>query len=139
MVGFFLDLPGRLLSAGIDIAKTLFNMGVDFGKKIIEAIVQGLRAAGGAISSYIMSLIPDVGSIVSSIVGAATSQAKSAIGGVGGAVKGLFGFADGGIVTKPTMGLVGEAGPEAIIPLNQVDRLGGSHITIKIVSALTAW
>ena len=51
------------------------------------------------------------------------------------------------------MGLVGEAGPEAIIPLNQVDRLGGSHITVnittgvgdpvaigdEIVSALTAW
>lgn len=33
-------------------------------------------------------------------------------------------FADGGIVTSPTRGLVGEAGPEAIIPL---DRLGGMN------------
>lgn len=36
-------------------------------------------------------------------------------------------FAEGGIVTKPTVGLVGEAGPEAIIPLN---RMGGG-ITVN--------
>jgi len=29
------------------------------------------------------------------------------------------GFADGGIVTKPTLAMVGEAGPEAITPLGQ--------------------
>lgn len=33
-------------------------------------------------------------------------------------------FADGGIVTRPTVGLVGEAGPEAIIPLNKANNLG---------------
>ena len=38
-------------------------------------------------------------------------------------------FASGGIVTKPTLGLVGEAGPEAIIPL---DRLG------ELLSGFTA-
>lgn len=39
-------------------------------------------------------------------------------------------FAEGGIVTRPTMGLVGEAGPEAIIPLHQADRvLGGKNVT----------
>jgi hypothetical protein len=40
-------------------------------------------------------------------------------------------FARGGIVTKPTLGLVGEAGPEAIVPL---DKLKGG-VTINI----TAW
>jgi hypothetical protein len=34
-------------------------------------------------------------------------------------------FADGGIVTGPTMGLVGEAGPEAIIPLDRMGKMGG--------------
>ena len=33
-------------------------------------------------------------------------------------------FQDGGIVTKPTVGMVGEAGPEAIVPLgNQIDNM----------------
>ena len=38
-------------------------------------------------------------------------------------------FADGGIVTAPTLGMVGEAGPEAIIPLS---RSGGSGIGTTI-------
>lgn len=34
------------------------------------------------------------------------------------------GYANGGIVTSPTMALVGEAGPEAILPLNRPHRAG---------------
>ena len=44
---------------------------------------------------------------------------------------GLFGierFAEGGIVTSPMIGMVGEAGPEAIIPLDQYNR-GGGNVT----------
>ena len=40
-------------------------------------------------------------------------------------------LANGGIVTKPTLGLVGEAGPEAIIPLSKLGSFGGGvNITI---------
>jgi hypothetical protein len=41
-------------------------------------------------------------------------------------------FADGGIVTGPTLGIVGEAGPEAVIPLDQMGRMGGMNITINM-------
>ena len=41
-------------------------------------------------------------------------------------------FADGGIVTGPTLGIVGEAGPEAIIPLDQMGRMGGMNVTINM-------
>ncbi len=34
-------------------------------------------------------------------------------------------FASGGIVTRPTLGLLGEAGPEAVIPLSRGGRMGG--------------
>lgn len=37
-------------------------------------------------------------------------------------------FASGGIVTKPTIGLIGEAGPEAVVPLSK----GGYGATINI-------
>ncbi len=37
-------------------------------------------------------------------------------------------MASGGIVTKPTMAMVGESGPEAIVPLSQ---MGGNNITIQ--------
>jgi hypothetical protein len=41
-------------------------------------------------------------------------------------------FADGGIVTSPMMGLVGEAGSEAIIPLDRLSEFGGQTINVTI-------
>jgi hypothetical protein len=37
-------------------------------------------------------------------------------------------FANGGIITAPTLGIVGEAGPEAVIPLDQLGRFGGNVV-----------
>lgn len=51
---------------------------------------------------------------------------------LGQAMAGIPMFADGGIVTGPTLGIVGEAGPEAIIPLDQMGRMGGMNITINM-------
>jgi len=41
----------------------------------------------------------------------------------------LFPMADGGIVTQPTAALIGEAGAEAVIPL---DRMGGFGTTVNV-------
>ena len=54
------------------------------------------------------------------------------IGDVGGKVADWWDsvspFATGGIVTSPTLGLVGEAGPEAIIPLDKANGIGTSYV-----------
>ena len=48
-------------------------------------------------------------------------------GGSGGGLGGVLGFAEGGIVTKPVMGMIGEAGQsEAVIPLNRLPQMMGS-------------
>ena len=48
-------------------------------------------------------------------------------------------FAEGGIVTSPIVGLVGEAGPEAIIPLDRLGKMGGGGNTYNInLSAMNA-
>ena len=47
----------------------------------------------------------------------------------------VFKAANGGIFTSPTMSLIGEAGPEAVIPLSQLGSIGGgggSNITINV-------
>ncbi|MEM3579627.1 MAG: hypothetical protein QXL54_05355, partial [Candidatus Bathyarchaeia archaeon] len=56
---------------------------------------------------------------------------------VGFAVAGIFGLiqqakamAEGGIVTKPTLALVGEKGPEAVIPLRKGFKFGAQYITV---------
>jgi len=45
-------------------------------------------------------------------------------------------MAKGGIVTQPTFALIGEAGPEAVIPLNRAGAFGG--ITINIEAGLVS-
>jgi len=50
------------------------------------------------------------------------------------------GFADGGIVTKPTLAMVGEKGPEAIIPLTGPNAGagmgGGGGVTVNVTGGL---
>jgi hypothetical protein len=56
----------------------------------------------------------------------------------GGAFKSIMGFgsldgipqlAEGGIVTRPTLALIGEAGPEAVVPLKNGGGMGGFEVT----------
>ena len=45
---------------------------------------------------------------------------------------GLQLFADGGIATAPTLGIFGEAGPEALIPLDRMGSVSGGGNTYNI-------
>lgn len=41
-------------------------------------------------------------------------------------------LAEGGIVTGPQIALIGEAGPEAVIPLDKLDKMGGGDTNVTI-------
>jgi len=56
--------------------------------------------------------------------------------GVRAAVGGLRPMATGGIVTGPTPALVGEAGPEAIIPLDRLGKMGGATYNINVTAGV---
>jgi hypothetical protein len=52
---------------------------------------------------------------------------------------GIPAMADGGIVTGPTLALIGEQGSEAVIPLNQMGKMGGAGggaITVNVNGGL---
>jgi hypothetical protein len=112
VVDIMLGLPGKILKA---LAGPLLSL----GKDIIGKIVDGIKSAAGAIGGAIMGAIPGGG----------------LIGGAVSAVRGILPFAEGGIVTRPTLGLVGEAGPEAVIPLDKAGMLGGG-ITINVAGSV---
>lgn len=75
------------------------------------------------------------------VAGVGTSNATNATGTTTGmnasALERMMyrnGLADGGIATRATLRLVGEAGPEAIIPLSQMNNMGGTttvNITVN--------
>ena len=57
------------------------------------------------------------------------------IGGKGFDVPDIPMLAQGGIVTSPTLAMIGEAGPEAVIPLNRAGGMGiggGANITVNV-------
>jgi phage-related protein len=62
-------------------------------------------------------------------------MAGNFLGNVGSAIGNFFKFQEGGIVTRPTIGLLGEAGAEAVIPLNKLrvaEVGGGGGVTINL-------
>jgi hypothetical protein len=58
------------------------------------------------------------------------------IGGKGFQMPDIPMLANGGIVTGPTLALIGEAGPEAVIPLDRMGSMGGgANVTINVQGA----
>jgi len=58
-------------------------------------------------------------------------------GGIGGGLGEMFAFAKGGIVTSPMIGMVGESGAEAIIPLDRLGSLGSTY-NISVTAGMGA-
>jgi hypothetical protein len=54
------------------------------------------------------------------------------------AMGGIPKMAEGGIVSKPTLALIGEgAGPEAVIPLSKMGNMGGGDVNINVTGGLS--
>ncbi len=99
-------------------------------------IIPMFAAVGEVVIGFLSSI---AGALDISIFGAPFSIPVWAAVGLVAAAVGLisafaFGaFAEGGIITKPTMALMGEAGPEAVIPLSKLGQLGGSGQTTVVI------
>ena len=46
-------------------------------------------------------------------------------------------MATGGVVNKATMALIGESGPEAVIPLDRMGAMGGTTIVVNVAGSVT--
>ena len=82
--------------------------------------------------------IPVIGPALAPAVATASLATMLAGAGAAGAVgagigAGVAAFAEGGIVTRPTMALIGESGPEAVVPLRERSSagFGSNQITIN--------
>jgi hypothetical protein len=114
------------LASGTAVAVIAAVIGV--GAAVIELIQhwQDLKVIVGDIFDWfgskldwLLAKVQAIVSAVSGMVGGVMSVGKAIGGGVSSLVSGaIHAFATGGIVTGPTLAMVGEAGPEAIIPLS---------------------
>ena len=71
------------------------------------------------------------GAVATMLAGAATAAG----GGKAAAMAGITGLAEGGLVMQPTLALVGEAGPEAVVPLTDAKKLLGRGDVVTILEA----
>ncbi len=115
--------------AGIPIVGPLLDLGINLilGDPLDKAIVKAAGSAlGMGLGALVGSALPGPGTIVGGALGGLVGD--WAADKLYGWVKGLFNKKDenvpelavGGIVTSPTKAIIGEAGPEAVIPLPQL-------------------
>ena len=86
------------------------------------------RASGLAAAWYIVASVRELG-LIGAVTGPATAKGFAALVAGIGATIAAVGLAEGGVVTSPTLALIGEAGPEAVIPLSH----GGLGATVQLI------
>jgi len=126
---------------------------IDLGKTINEIIGPTLKnvlvGAFKAVAFAAPIILKVLDTILAALQGIADAAAFAidmlnkinplkAIKSVGGFVGGLIpGLAEGGIVTKPTLAMIGEGGQsEAVIPLDKLGGMGGGNITINVTGGI---
>ena len=131
----FPDMTGVLKSVGSAVsdvgsaAKTAaigvgaFVGGFMIADTLLSALPDDIRAIAGAITASISAIVAATIAWMAyhgtMTAGVAVPVILAAVGvGVAG-IKAAVEMAEGGIITKPTLALIGEAGPEAVIPLSR--------------------
>lgn len=108
---FGIQLPSGLKKA-LGVVGEIMNL-INAISNTITAIsnISSLFSGGGLLSGLLG------GNTGGGLLGDVIGGAGDVLGGIGDAIGGVFGFAKGGIVDRPTLAVVGESGPEAIVPL----------------------
>lgn len=143
----------NIILAFVDVAKPVLDKYLKFWKAIWDAVKEVFMSVWTSIKEFFQGVIDFIVTNVSKAVSAiekilrplreAAELSGKVFKSVGSKVsdgfssviergKGLLGLADGGLVTRPTLAMIGEGGePEAVIPLSKLRGMGGG-ITINI-------
>lgn len=136
-------IPNRLLN----LASRIKDKFVDVGSSILDGIKDGIGAAGSFVADFAKGLGNSIiGWLNFNVIGGINRAIPNSLG------LGPFGsinlpdnpldpiplmLAEGGIVTRPTLAMIGEGGEsEAVIPLSRLDRMmsggGGGSQTVNL-------
>jgi hypothetical protein len=137
-----LELVSKVPGLFSSLVSAMADMGRKLGSGLIDALVSALKGLG--------NFATDIGrSIVNAIIGFVNREVIDRINGLlefeilGKTVDigdiqriPLIPLASGGIVRSPTTALIGEAGPEAVIPLSRLGSLSGGDVYVTVSGAL---
>jgi hypothetical protein len=106
----------------------IVNTVIGFFAGMVNAAIGAVNAIISAYNS--IPLLPDIPKAPTIPVPQLGGQAPSAV-----VSKKIPRLAEGGIVNSPTLALIGEAGPEAVVPLDRMNTGGG--VTVNVTGGLS--
>ena len=118
---------------GIQAANNWYKTGVDQA----HFIVNGLEAELTKLTPKLMAKMDEIAAKLKRSVNidvVVTERVNRIVSTISSSIPKM---ADGGIVTGPTLAMIGEAGPEAVIPLSQMGNMGGGGVTINVAGGLS--
>ena len=116
---------------GLNAASKWYQAGVDSA----TATVNGIQAELDLLTPKLMAKMDAIAAKMKRTVSidvVVNERVNKIVASVGGIPK----LADGGIVNKPTLALIGEAGPEAVVPLSKMNAGGGGDVNINVTGGL---
>jgi hypothetical protein len=127
------------LIAGLAIAYTKF----EGFRKVVDNVFGAIKWYVNNVTIPAVNLLVDVfkkafngiATIWNNTIGKFSFTVPSWVPGIGGkgfSMPDIPMLAAGGIVTGPTLAMIGEAGPEAVIPLDRMSQMGGGGTTVNI-------
>ncbi len=137
------DSPEDMAEAFFTMREAMLQVAEDAGKseEEIRMLIEAIDAIPSQMDTDVRVRIwADTVNVSSGLTNQLTSELNNILNSTG-MLGANFGFgATGGIVTQPTMALIGEAGPEAVVPLSQMPGAsplggvggGGGTTTINI-------
>ena len=140
---FVVDLVRKLPGLFVDLVKTMASLGTDLGGKLISSLVEALKGLGsfgldvgkafanaiiGFINRNVINKINDLVDFTIPLPFGASFRVNPPD------IPNIPELAEGGIVTSPTLAMIGEGrGPEAVIPLSKMGQFGmGGGITVNV-------
>jgi hypothetical protein len=111
-----------------DGVNAIVNTVIGFFAGMVNAAIGAVNAIISAYNS--IPLLPDIPKAPTIPVPQLGGQAASAV-----VAKKIPRLAEGGIVNSPTLALIGEAGPEAVVPLDRINTGGG--VTVNVTGGLS--
>jgi hypothetical protein len=115
---------------GMNAASKWYQAGIDSA----TAVVNGIQAELDKLTPKLMKKMDAIAGKLKRTVSidvVITERVNRIVANLGGIPK----MAEGGIVNKPTLALIGEAGPEAVVPLSKMGS-GGGDVNINVNGGL---
>lgn len=130
------DAIRNAVNTALSFIGNLWHGAVSGWENILHGIEDWFNGLPNRIMGYLNGLISDMTSLGGKMVDALINGLGDIGSKIGGVVKGALshipligsipGLATGGIVTGPTLAVIGEAGPEAVVPLSGLNHGAGA-------------